>query len=131
MERLFLGKWLARIGKASVLYTFFVVTIGWVFFKTEHIRQGFGFIGRMFSSPIHHFTDWEPDKSYVTILTIAVLFSFFTISKWGRNIQQKVFYKEHSTRMHVLMTAISLILFILSAARITQASFNPFIYFRF
>jgi alginate O-acetyltransferase complex protein AlgI len=131
LERLFLGKWLAKIGKLSIAYTFLVVVIGWVFFRAEHISKGIKFFGSMFSSHVNGFNRWEPDRAYLTIFTIAIFFSFFTITKWGKRIQHKVFYEDHSTRMHLLMTIISLILFILSAARITQSTFNPFIYFRF
>ena len=38
MERLFLGKWLARLGKAAFIYTFGVVMVGWVFFRLEYFH---------------------------------------------------------------------------------------------
>ncbi len=130
MERLFLGKWLAKIGKASFIYTFFVVLVGWVFFRLEDFRKSLGFLHRMFSFHADN-RKWIPDTEYITILLIALFFSFFTLSKWGEQLQQKIFHKDYSLRLHFIMAFTSLLLCILSAGRITVSTFNPFIYFRF
>ena len=130
VERIFLGKWLAKLGKAAVIYTFPVVIIGWVFFRTEHLNVALGYLHRMFSW--HNDTGaWIPDSEYVTFLIIAAFFSFFTIPELGKRIQEKVFYKDHSLKMHFAMVVVALLLCIISAGRITVSSFNPFIYFRF
>ncbi len=130
LERLFLGKWLQRMGKAAAIYTFTVVLVGWVFFKTEYIHEGVGYLRRMLTW--HAGTEaWRPDKEYVTYLLIAAFFSFFTIPEVGKRIQQKVFYGDHSVKMHFAMVAGGLVLLILSAGHITSSAFNPFIYFRF
>ena len=130
IERIFLGKWLAKMGKASIIYTFPVVMIGWVFFKTEHLHPAMNFIGRMFSW--HSSGElWMPDKEYYTILVFAIFFSFFTLIKWGEQIHQKIFYKEYSLRLHFALVFAGITLCIISAGRITVSSFNPFIYFRF
>ena len=130
IERVFLGKWLGKIGKISFIYTFFIVLVGWVFFKTEDIGRALAYLHTMFV-PATGSTSWQPDKTYFTILILAFLFSFFTLSKLGQRIQEKIFYKNYNTGMHCTMVTIALIMFILSAARITQSTFNPFIYFRF
>ena len=130
MERLFLGKWLARVGKASFIYTFIVVLIGWVFFRIEHLHQSLGFLHRMFTW--HTDTGrWIPDREYTTVLIIALFFSFFTLSRWGERIQQKIFYTDYPLKLHFVMAFATLLLCILSAGRITVSTFNPFIYFRF
>ncbi len=130
MERLFLGKWLARMGKAAVIYTFPVVLVGWVFFKAERLNVSLSYLQRMFTW--HMATGaWRPDKEYLTFLVIASFFSFFTIPELGKKLQQKVFYNNHSIKMHFAMATIVLLLCFISAGRITTSSFNPFIYFRF
>lgn len=130
MERLFLGKWLAKLGKAACIYTFGVVLTGWVFFRIEYFRPSLTYIAHMFKwYPTHSM--WEPDKEYYTILTIAFFFSFFTLPKWGEWIQQKIFVNDYSLRRHYVMAFVMTVLCILCAARITTSSFNPFIYFRF
>jgi alginate O-acetyltransferase complex protein AlgI len=130
LERLFLGKWLARLGKAAFLYTFGVVLVGWVFFRAELLHTSLGYLHRMFTwnaaSPV-----WQPDSEYITILMIAIFFSFFTLSSWGERIQQKVFFSEYPPARHFAMAFVVLLLCVLSASRITTSNFNPFIYFRF
>ncbi len=130
LERLFLGKWLAKLGKASFIYTFIVVMTGWVFFRIEELGPSFEYVGRMFSLHGDNYK-WIPDTEYYTMLAIAAFFSFFTIPNIGARIQQKVFYSDHTLRLHFAMTAAALILCILCAGRITVSTFNPFIYFRF
>ncbi|WP_207798861.1 MBOAT family O-acyltransferase [Taibaiella soli] len=130
MERLFLGKWLAKLGKASFIYSFFVVLIGWVFFRIEHIRPSLAYLGRLFSW--HKSSEaWLPTTEYYTIFAVACLFSFFTIANWGQRIQQRFFYAPYPVRRHYLVATLMLVICLLSASRIATSSFNPFIYFRF
>ena len=130
MERVFLNKWLDKLKSISFVYTFMVVMVGWVFFRTEHLAPALNFLKAMFS---WHPNDeyWRPDTEYLFTLALAFFFSFFTITKWGERIQQKVFYNDHNLKQHFVMVFAGLILCLLCAGRITQSSFNPFIYFRF
>jgi alginate O-acetyltransferase complex protein AlgI len=130
MERFFLGKWLARLGRASFLYTFPVVLVGWVFFKTEHFSQAVNYLSHMFSFHGGN-SAWAPDKEYYTFLALAFVFSFFTVSDLGKRIQQKIYFAPYTLPMHYAMTFIAILLCIICAGRITVSSFNPFIYFRF
>ena len=130
IERIFLSKWLAKLGKAAFIYTFIVVAIGWVFFRTEHLSTATGYLSRMFTWHTDAST-WKPDNEYFTTLGIALLFSFFTLSGWGERIQQKVFYSEYSMKLHYVMAFVAIALCLISAGRITVSTFNPFIYFRF
>lgn len=130
IERLFLGKWLAKIGKASFIYTFFVVLIGWVFFRIEHLHASLEFLQRMFSWHPDNMK-WIPDTEYFTMLIIALFFAFFTLPTIGLKIQQKIFYADHPVKVHFAMAFVTILLLILCAGRITVSTFNPFIYFRF
>jgi alginate O-acetyltransferase complex protein AlgI len=130
LERLFLGKWLARLGKAAFIYTFGVVLVGWVFFRIEYFHASLDYLKRMFTwqpGNVH----WEPDAEYYTTLVLAVFFSFFTLTKLGERIQQKVFYTDYPMKRHYAMALAAITLCILCASRITTSNFNPFIYFRF
>lgn len=130
MERLFLGKWLKKLGKAAFIYTFGTVLIGWVFFRTEHLHASLSYLHHMFSW--YAATDsWRPDTEYACILMIAGFFSFFTLTKTGERIQQKIFFRDYSLKMHYVVAFAAMLLFIMSAGRITTSNFNPFIYFRF
>ncbi len=130
IERLFLGKWLAKLGKMSFIYTFFVVLIGWVFFRIENFSTSVGFYKAMFTwRP--DITPWHPNRENVVMLLLAVFFSFFTLSGWGERIQKKIFFSDYSLKLHFVMTFVTLLLIIICAGRLTVSSFNPFIYFRF
>ena len=130
LERLFLGKWLAKLGKASFIYTFLVVLIGWVFFKTEQLNTTLPYLHRMFTRNIGD-AKWTADSEYYTFLALALFFAFFTLPKLGREIQDKIYFTDNSISFHITMTFIVLIICIICAGRITISTFNPFIYFRF
>ncbi len=130
LERLFLGKWLAKLGKLACLYTFPVVLIGWVFFRVEYFKPSLVYLKHMFTWHAGN-NGWLPGKEYFTVLYFALLFSFFTLPKSGTWIQQKIFYTDYPMSRHYLMAFTVIIICVMSAARITTSSFNPFIYFRF
>lgn len=130
IERLFLNKVLTRLGKFSCIYTFIVVMVGWVFFKTEHLPKALHFLNRMFLWKIDS-SRWYPDREFIFTLGLAAFFSFFALPNLGVRFQEKVFHGQYSKRGYYIMTLGALVLCILSSARITSSSFNPFIYFRF
>jgi len=130
IERIFLGKWLAKLGRLSFIYTFVVVMIGWVFFKIEYFHASLNYFHRMFTWHADTLA-WHPDKEFITFIAIAAFFSFFTIPDIGKKLQQKIYYMDYSLKMHYAMMGICILLCIISAGRITTSSFNPFIYFRF
>jgi alginate O-acetyltransferase complex protein AlgI len=130
IERLFLGKWLEKMGKAACLYTFPVVMIGWVFFRIEYFHPALDYFKRMFTW--HAAKDvWHPTTEYYTFLSLAIFFSFFTLSKWGEQVHNKVFYATYPLKRHYVMAFATVLLWVICAGRITTSTFNPFIYFRF
>lgn len=129
MERIFLGKWLAKIGKVSCIYSFFVVMLGWVVFRIEHLRPSLSFLQRMFSW--HSIKNWKPDAAYIFVLIVAAFFSFFTLTNIGKRVQEKIFYAPYTLRRHYIVAFALLLLCFLAAGNITSSSYNPFIYFRF
>lgn len=130
IERLFLGRYLAKLGRLSCVYSFFVVMVGWVFFRIERLKPSLAYLQRMFSYQ-RGSTAWQPATEFISILCIAGFFSFFALPGAGQRIQQKVFYGRHSVSMHLCMAAAAVVLCLLSASHITMSDFNPFLYFRF
>jgi len=132
LERMFLLQFFKKLGIASWPITFFIVVIGWVFFRANSVEQSFSFIGRMFA--------WHPttishvflsNKTYAIFL-VSLLFSFFVLLPFGKKCQKFLFNtNERSLPMHLVMITMALFLFTLSLASITSSDFNPFIYFRF
>ncbi|MCD6066870.1 MAG: sugar acetyltransferase [Bacteroidetes bacterium] len=131
LERMFLLKVYERIGKIpAVLITFFIVVIGWIYFRADSVHYANAMVSRLFSS------GWELpplflDKEFITIACLAILFSFFTLVPAGKKILNTVYYDPHSKTGHVCLLLVSITLYDLSLASITTSGFNPFIYFRF
>lgn len=132
IERIFLSRWLSRIGRFAVLYTFPVVVIGWVFFRFEHWTPSIHYLGRMFWP---HF-EANADVALITrehfiMVVVAMFFAFITLLPIGQRWCDAVFVRSYSNRRHIVQFSISVLLFALSAGRILTTGFNPFIYFRF
>jgi len=132
IDRLFFLNFSKKIGKyPSIAITFLVTLIGWVIFRAETLGQAINYLGIMFSFSsvdVYHYVSSE----FWTILLIAAIFSFLTLSKWGFKWEKKIFYSEKfSLKGYVVMSFVILILLSLSIGFITSSDFNPFIYFRF
>ena len=131
-ERMFLSKVFKKFGTISVIITFIIVVIGWIFFRAETVGEAFSFIGHMFKgyqTEVDHL--FLSNKVKVAFLA-ATLFSFFTLLPYGKRIQDNLFMKEDKHVLtHASLTIFSIALFVLAVASITSSSFNPFIYFRF
>ena len=129
-DRLFLLKFYSKIGKyPAIVLTFVITLVGWVFFRSETLPFALDFIGRMFSfttGPAAYISQ----KVWI-MLIISVFFGFWgsigEVEQW----QMKLFAKEQQLSTLVMMTAASILLFVISLSAITSSGFNPFIYFRF
>lgn len=132
LDRLFLIKVLSRLGNVfSVIFTFFIVVIGWVFFRIEDFGSALEFLSTLFQfTPINE--SFEVLPSFYLIFILAILFSFCTFFKIGKQIEQNIFYQPNpSLKWYFIMTAVALLLFAVSLSYIASSGFNPFIYFRF
>ena len=130
LEKLFLLKVYERIGKfASTAITFFVVVIGWVFFKVVKLGDAFLYLKRMFAFDFHHIRSVE--SSFYMYFVIGVFFAFFTYFRRGQKLQDRIYFNEYTTLRHVSVSCMAVLLLVLSISSITAFGFNPFIYFRF
>ena len=129
-DKLFLKNALKKIGTIpSVIITFFLVAMGWVLFRVNTAADAGGFYQALFA-----FKDGMTvagDSHFWCIFALAVVFSFFTLTKAGQKLQDNIFADSYSKPLSWTMFAITLILFILSAGSLCVSDFNPFIYFRF
>ncbi len=129
LERGFLLKIYKRLGKLlSTLITFFIVVIGWVFFRIEKLSDALTFLKRMFS--FHH-KNSSFDIEFITFFLIATLFAFFAYLPQGQKIQDAIYVGIYNNKRHFTLSVISLLLLTFSISSITAFGFNPFIYFRF
>lgn len=132
LERLFLGKLLQRIGTIpSVLFTFLVVVIGWVFFRIEYLSQAWAYLQKMF------IFDFEPLNMVISpafrfVSVLAALFSFIGLLKVGKRMEHAIYYRQDpGLTWYAYALPGSAVLFILSLSAVASEGFNPFIYFRF
>lgn len=130
LDRLFLHKLLDKIGKfPSIIFTFFVASIGWILFRSETLKYAFDFIKRLFAFDFKD-TIYESPEFYFWLI-IAVFFSFFTATSFGKKVEQRVFFLAYGKIQYFVMLVIVLILLALSLSSVIASGFNPFIYFRF
>jgi alginate O-acetyltransferase complex protein AlgI len=131
-ERLFLLKLTERIGKIPrILLTMFIVTLGWVVFRVEHLKPAWTYIKSMFGFSAGTISQL-PDLKWYIVFYIAMFFSFFVVVNRGQNLQNRIYgIPSLSLKGHVAMTACAMILFVLSLSYILGEGYNPFIYFRF
>lgn len=132
LEKIFLLKWLRKIGRSSLLYTSVIILTAGVIFRSDNLLQAFSIIGKMFrwsSSGLHHIT---VGNKAMFVFFLCTIFSFFILLPYGERIQKYLFYKEDkSIKAQFLVISLSLCAFILLLGIITSSNFNPFIYFRF
>lgn len=131
LERMFLNKIYGKLGSfLSTCICFFLVAIGWLFFRADTTAGAITFVKQLFTfnfSLPQHFIDNE----FIFYFILAALFSFFTSFKIGSKIQNSVYYSYYNAKGNLIAMAAALIVFMLSLASITASGFNPFIYFRF
>ena len=130
LDRLFLLRLLKKVGKISaILITFFILTVGWVFFRSENLHMAFLFLAKMFSFTGGMNDIWLHAKFW-SVLGIAVVFSFWNgnrkIQLWTDRL-----FQSPSDAMQVAMGILAILLLILCETNLNAAGFSPFIYFRF
>lgn len=132
LDRLFLLRMYEKIGKLpSMLITFIIVMVGWVFFKAETLPQSFHFLGKMFSADFSFspHIPWQRDFWFAIIL--CTIFSFWAAVPALQRVQERIYQARFSLGGYAGMTLAVIALLVLCAASITSSGFNPFIYFRF
>ncbi len=130
LERVGLNKVYDKLGSLiSMIFTFLIVMIGWVFFRVEKLNDALIYIKRLFSFSSQTSIPVEPE--FIFYLILAFGFAFFTYFKFGKKIHDYFFYETFSNRNHLVVFPIVVLLFIFCISSISGSGFNPFIYFRF
>jgi alginate O-acetyltransferase complex protein AlgI len=130
LDRLFLLKVLDKVGKIpATLFTFIVTMMGWVIFRSTSMTQAFDFVAQLFA--FNFGKTGYLGTEFIVILIIAIVFSFITAFKFGKKIEEKIFYSQYTDARYIVMAVCCLLLLIISVANISASGFNPFIYFRF
>jgi alginate O-acetyltransferase complex protein AlgI len=131
LDQLFLIKLLKKTGRIfSIIFTFFLTTVGWVFFRADNLKHIGLFMKRLFVFN-NNTNEWGLKTDFWVMLAIGVLFSFIVATKFGEKLQAMTFEKAYSLKRLAVFGIIAVVLFIICMGSITSSGFNPFIYFRF
>ena len=130
LERLFskVKTWKPPVG-LRIIFTFFLVAIGFVLFRSDNLSKAMNFYNAMLFANSN--VDMELRNELWFPLGLAIVFSFINHFSFGKKLQE--FYYGNSTNLsrHIFLTLFSLILFVLAISYTTSVRFSPFIYFRF
>ncbi len=131
LDRLFLKRWLDRMGTLpSVLLTFVFVLIGWVFFAIDDLSIAVKYLGALFSGDSWLLPDVQ--KQFWIIFWIAAFFSFGGLLKPVQKMQRWLTDSSSLQFTRAAGYAVACgFLFLWSVATIIAEGFNPFIYYRF
>lgn len=132
LDRLFLLKFLERVGKIpATVITYVIVLIGWVFFRSETIYGAFQYCYRLLIFDFEAMGVFIPNKFYVYFLIAGILSFSGMVSKvelnassWYKNVNQSIGWI-------MIKSIVSVLLFWWCLIEIFGSEFNPFIYFKF
>ncbi len=113
---------------AGHLYTCLAVTIGFVFFRCESLRQGFLWVGRMFGAGGANLVDrslalTQLTPLYLLTLGVAVIAAL--------PVRSRLVSSEHVGGYAAATDLLSIAGLVLCVLSLSSGAYNPFIYFRF
>ncbi len=128
-ERLFLGRWLAHLPRTVCrVYALFFVTVGWVLFAHTDPGTALRYLGAMFGIGTPPVT--AVDLYGLTHNLIPLGLMIVGATPLPRRLWQRLSLKRpRALRLSQLLGAPLLLL--LCTAYLADASYNPFLYFRF
>lgn len=129
IERLGFGKVLEKLPSfVSRLYTFLLVVIGWVFFDVEGLGNASTYLKAMFGGTG---TLIDNTSKYLFVTNI---FIFIVCGVASTELIKKLYNKINDVKGDILsyaMPVLQLGVMILCTAYLVNATYNPFLYFRF
>jgi len=129
VEKLFLTKLLARLPRAvRHVYALLLITVGWTIFGLGSVAEILIYLGDMFAlnaTPLHNLESLYLLRSNIVLLLIAIVGAMPLF----RDLYEKV--SGRGVVGSLAMPAFYVIVLLASVAYIVDASFSPFLYFRF
>ncbi len=133
LEKLFLLKWLKNAPRWTAhLYTMFLVLISWVIFAFDNLSAGLSYVQAMFGMTGAGLADGRSLYLLYTSLPMLVIL-FFASMDWGKRLLGWISarLKPDSLPLALAQNAAFAGILLLSVAYLVDASYNPFLYFRF
>jgi len=130
-DRLFFIRFTEKIGRIpSMLITYLIVLIGWVFFRSPDLMHAWHFLGTMFSIPAAH-SSYCIDNKVIFFMCFGLAASFAGMIRSVDEAQARLYDGRVSFATQAGVAVICAALFLLCAGSIASSGFNPFIYFQF
>lgn len=123
IERAFLLKWLEKRSRfISHIYLIFVVLVSWVLFAQNSLGEAVSYLKVMFGltgSPVVNTSTLYALTNFFVLLILGVLFATPLMKNIKEKLPEWVLYLFY------------IVVLILSTGYLVDATFNPFLYFRF
>ena len=126
IEKVFLLKKLERVPVIATVYTLLVAVCGWVLFDLPSLSAAGSYYGSMFgfaAGGLACATDFFYLKEYAVVFIVCIV----ACLPLGKKLYDKLSDRVRSWLTPVLIAAVLL----LSTAYLVDATYNPFLYFRF
>ena len=130
LEKYFLAPKLEKLPDiVQQIYSFILVLFGWVLFFSPSLPDAVRYLGNMFGIGGHGFID-STGLYYLTGNLILLVICFFCATPvvWKKF---RKFSLKAGTYPSVTATVVYAAIFIFSIAYLVNATYNPFLYFRF
>lgn len=117
---------LDRFKPVKYLYTIFFVMLGWVFFRSASISHALDYIGAMFGAnglAIDNYAIFFLKENAICFVLAAIASTPFIKKFCSKYLSNKP--------GEILITAVLILVFLLSVIYIVKGTYNPFIYFNF
>lgn len=129
IEKFILGKYIEKLPNIiKNIYTMLIVIIGWVFFASPDLGWAVDYIKVLFGIGKHAFIDGNfiyYIKNYLILLIILIIASRpFVYSRFSK-------LKKKDNSWAIIAAIIEFAMFAIVIAYLLNASYNPFLYFRF
>ncbi|MTI66755.1 MAG: MBOAT family protein [Firmicutes bacterium] len=135
IEKAFLLKYLNKLYRPiRHIYVILLLIIGWVLFVFEDISIGYNYLKVMFGFNDVVLYDLQFVYylySYMITFFILIIASTPFIKNKNKVILNKLKEKKKGVYQYITVNSIYFILLFLSTAYLVDASYNPFLYFRF
>ena len=135
IEKVFLLKILDKCYEpARILYTFFLVVIGWVIFEFESLSGISTYLGYMFGvsgCEISNEYSWYVVVNNMILIFIAFLGATSIPKRLYWKISNVITFKGSDYIKMIVNNIGFIVIFIIGMAYLVDGSYNPFLYFRF
>lgn len=131
LEKMFLGKYLAKSKVISRIYVLFLIVISFVIFNAANMSEALQYIGGMFGIGASGLagSEWLYNlRSYAFIMVIAAIGATPVPKLIVNKLKQT---KAGDVAVSVLAPVFTVFIIVLCTAYLVDGSFNPFLYFRF